>query len=69
MSIITICDITLLLAIVCSYRQDTIATYVAFWPPYKRGEKAKAAVLTMEQPGETWGEFFVKVLKTYGETD
>ena len=41
---------------------------VAFWPPYKRGEKAKAAVLTMEQPDETWGEFFVKVLKTYGET-
>lgn len=41
---------------------------VAFWPPYKKTDKAKAAVLTLEQPDETWGEFFVKVLKTYGET-
>ena len=41
---------------------------VAFWPPYKKTEKAKAAVVSMEEPDETWGEFLVKVFKKYGET-
>ncbi|KAG5267530.1 hypothetical protein AALO_G00222780 [Alosa alosa] len=39
---------------------------VAYWPPYKRTEKAKAAVLTVEEPDETWGEYLVKVIKKYG---
>ncbi|KAL2098104.1 hypothetical protein ACEWY4_007311 [Coilia grayii] len=38
---------------------------IAFWPPYKQAEKAKAAVQNVTEPDETWGEFFVQVFKTY----
>lgn len=40
---------------------------IAFWPPYKQAEKAKAAVQNVTEPDETWGEFFVQVFKTYGK--
>ena len=40
---------------------------IAFWPPYKSTQKAKTAVLTEAEPDETWGEFFVEVMKIYGE--
>ena len=43
---------------------------VAFWPPYKDTKRAKTAVLQTAEPDKTWGgEYFVKVLKTYDETD
>ena len=41
---------------------------VSFWPPYKSMQRGKVAVQNQEDPDETWGEFFVRVLKKYGET-
>ena len=42
---------------------------VAFWPPYKDKQRIKVAVNQKTEPDETWGEYFVRVIKTYGEMD
>ena len=42
---------------------------VSFWPPYKDTKQTKVAVIQSAMPDETWGEFFVEVVKTFGETD
>lgn len=42
---------------------------VSFWPPYKDTNRIKVALVQRAEPDETWGEFFVRVIKMYGETD
>uniref|UniRef100_A0A3B1ILR1 Uncharacterized LOC111193929 n=1 Tax=Astyanax mexicanus TaxID=7994 RepID=A0A3B1ILR1_ASTMX len=38
---------------------------ISFWPPFKKQNRVKTAVVNREEPDENWGEYLVKVLKIY----